>query len=59
MCLYTFAPQANKIRISSNGSIRIIESAKALCKGFAAHSVGIFNVRTVNIQYIVSRYKYI
>lgn len=42
----TFAPQANKIRISSNGFINMMASAKALCKGFATHSVGILSKRT-------------
>lgn len=44
----TFAPQANRIRISSSGCINIIASAKARCSGFVTHSPGILNNRTVN-----------
>lgn len=36
----TFAPQASKIRSSSNDTIRMIESARARCKGFVEHSEG-------------------
>lgn len=42
----TFAPQASKMRISSIGFIKIIASANALCRGFAAHSVGMLWNRT-------------
>lgn len=43
----TFAPQANRMRISSNGCIKMIASAKALCKGFATHSVGMLRSRAI------------
>lgn len=44
----TFAPHANKMRISSSGCINIIASARARCSGFVTHSPGILNNRTVN-----------
>lgn len=50
----TFAPQANKILSSSNGCIKIMASAKALCKGFATHSVGMLNNRAIQWNYIMN-----
>lgn len=48
----TFAPQASKIRISSNGCIIMMASAKALCRGFVTHSEGIASTRPKNRQQI-------
>lgn len=46
----TFAPQAKRIRISSRGTIRMMESASSLWRGFVMHSVGILPKNYIELE---------